>query len=49
MENPGIDGCCHQVVGRGDGVNVTSQMEVELEGEGTAIYGSFPDIPLLIL
>lgn len=30
MEHPGIDGCCHQVIGCGDGMNVTSQMKVEL-------------------
>lgn len=33
MEHPGIDGCCHQVIGCGDGMNVTSQMEVELKGK----------------
>lgn len=31
MEHPGIDGCCHQVIGCCDGMNVTSQMEVELK------------------
>lgn len=31
MENAGVDGCCHQVIGCCDGVNVPSQMEVELK------------------
>ena len=33
MEHSGIDGCCHQVVGCCNGMNVTSQMEVELKGK----------------
>lgn len=31
MENTGVDGCCNQVIGCCDGVNVSSQMEVELK------------------
>lgn len=31
VENTGVDGCRHQVIGRCDGVNVPSQMKVELE------------------
>lgn len=31
VEHAGVDGCSHQVVGSCDGVNVTSQMEVELQ------------------
>lgn len=31
VEHTGVDGCCHQVIGRCDGVNVPSQMKVELE------------------
>lgn len=31
VENTGVDGCRHQVIGRCDGVNVPSQMEVELD------------------
>lgn len=30
VKHSGIDSCCHQVVGCCDGMNVTSQMEVEL-------------------
>ena len=33
MEHPGINGCCHQVIGSCDGMNVTSQMEVKLNGK----------------
>lgn len=33
VEHPGVDGCSHQVIGCCDGMNVTSQMEVELKGK----------------
>lgn len=32
MKHPGINGCCHQVIGCCDGMNVTSQMQIELWG-----------------
>lgn len=31
MEHPGVDGCGQQVIGCGDGMNVTSEMKVELK------------------
>ena len=37
VEHPGVDGRRHQVVGRGDGVNVPRKMEVKLMGEGDRI------------
>ncbi len=30
MEHAGIDGCCQQVVGGGDGMDVTGEMQVEI-------------------
>lgn len=33
MEHPGINGCCQQVIGCCDGMNVTSQVKVKLKGK----------------
>lgn len=37
VENTGVDGRRHQVIGRRDGVNIPSQVEVELERRTKAV------------